>query len=561
MAASVQATPLMVDGLIAHRVAPGDTLEQIARQYLGDHRLWPELQSFNRVANPLHLQPGFTLRFPDRLLRLATASVEYVRGEAVAITPARRSSDSQTPAGAAQRRNVQAGEVLQEGEQLQLAANAFVSVRLADGSLVRVQAQSDVQLQQMRRRGRAGSLQSVLDLHSGALDASVTREPADQRHFEIRTPVASTSVRGTRFHVQADATGRTITAVDEGSVAVASAAAQRPNASRVSLLEAGQGLAVTAQAAVGAPTALLPAPDLAQLPERYEDAHWLDIIWPAISNARSYQLQVARDAQFSAVVRSAASDTPQQRFAALEDGDYFLALRAIDAQGIPGRLAQRSIRIKSQPVPPLYQTPAAAGVLAQGAGALQCTTVPGAIAYRIQVAGAAGATGFAQPLLDSRVDGECRLSVDALPAGDYQWRAASIRSTPADAADQGPFAAGQAFTVATPPPTLAADELALGNQDGTAQLSWPGQPGQSYRLMVASDLAFADVQHDALLQEPRWAANTLAPGRYYVQLQVIDSNGLRSRFSAAREFAAGNTVRDGSGQRLRTGADLPLHRQ
>lgn len=559
LAAPAHSTPLMVDGLIAHRVVPGDTLEQIARQYLGDHRLWPELQSFNRVANPLHLQPGFTLRFPERLLRTATASVEYVRGQAVAITPERRASDSQGPA-AARRRNLQAGEVLHEGEQLQLDANAFVSVRLADGSLVRVQAQSDVQLQQMRRRGRAGSLQSVLELQSGALDASVTPEPAGQRHFEIRTPVASTSVRGTRFNVQTDAAGRTIAAVDEGSVAVASAAARRVDG-RAALLAAGQGLAVGADAAVGAPRALLPAPDLSGLPERFEDAHWLDIRWSALAGAARYQLQVARDAQFGQVLRSAtssASDTPQQRFEALDDGDYFLALRAVDAQGIPGRAAQRAIRIKSQPVPPLYQAPAAAGVIAQGAGALQCTTVPGAIAYRIQVAGAGG---FAQPLLDSRVEGECRLSVDALPAGAYQWRAASIRSTPTDAADQGPFAAGQAFTVATPPAAPGADALALGNQDGTAQLSWPGQPGQSYRLMVASDLGFETVVHDAVLQEPRWDASLLAPGRYYVQLQIIDGNGLRSRFSAPREFAAGNTVTDGSGARLRTGYDLPLHRQ
>ncbi len=555
-AAHAQTPTLVVDGLIAHRVAPGDTLEQIARQYLGDHRLWPELQSFNRVANPLHLQPGFTLRFPDRLLQMATASIEFVRGPAVAISPARRTGDSQAPAEP-QRRNVQAGEALREGDQLQLDANSFVSVRLADGSLVRVQAQSDVQLQQMRRRGRAGSLQSVLDLRSGALDATVTPAAASPPRFEIRTPVASTSVRGTRFNVQIAASGGTIAAVDEGSVAVTSAAPARPGA-RPAVLDAGQGLAVSADAIVGAPGALLPAPELAALPERFEDAHWLDIAWPAIAGASSYQLQVARDAQFSQVLRSASGDTLQQRFAALDDGDYFVALRALDTQGIPGRLAQRGIRIKSQPVPPLYQTPLAAGVLSQGAGMLQCTSVPGASAYRIQVAGAAG---FAQPLRDARVDGDCRLSVAELPAGAYQWRAASIRSTPAGAADQGPFAAGQAFTVAAPPAALAANDIVLGMQHDTAQLSWPGQSGQSYRLMVASDPAFAQVLHDAVLQQPHWSASALPPGRYYVQLQVIDGSGLRSRFSAPREFAAGNTVRDGSGAILRTGADMPLHRQ
>ena len=567
LAGAAQATPLMVDGLIAHRVVPGDTLEQIAYDYLGDRRLWPELQSFNRVASPLRLQLGFTLRFPDKLLQMATASIEYVQGRAVAITPARHNTDSQGLASEtpAQRRNLQAGETLQEGDQLQLDPNAFVAVRLADGSLVRVQAQSDVLLQQMRRRGRAGNLQSVLELHTGGLDASVTpvtpvkHPPASQRHFEIRTPVASTSVRGTRFSVQTDETGRTIAAVDEGAVAVTAASAaqgRRGTKAPGPLLTAGQGLAVTGAGRLGSASALLAAPDVTGLPERFEDSHWLDIALPAVANASHYQLQVARDAQFSQVVRSATSDNPQVRMAAVEDGDYLLAVRAIDAQGIPGRLAQRSIRVKTQPVPPLYQAPAAAGTVAQGAGTLQCTQVPGAVAYRIQVASDAG---FAQPLLDAQA-GECRLSVAALPVGSYQWRAASVRSTAANAADQGPFAGGQAFTVAQPPATLSAADIDLSNADDTVHLSWPGQPGQSYRLRVASDLDFSAVLHDVMLDEPLWSTRTLALGNYYVQLQIIDANGLRSRFSAARAFASGSTVSDGSGQGLRSGAGLSVHR-
>src|SRR2546427_10609777 len=75
----------------------------------------------------------------------------------------------------------------------------------------------------MRRKGRAGSLQSVLDLREGGVEASVPPEPGNaQRRFEIRTPAASTSVRGTRFLVQADAAGSTAAAVDEGTVAVGS---------------------------------------------------------------------------------------------------------------------------------------------------------------------------------------------------------------------------------------------------------------------------------------------------------------------------------------------------
>ena len=40
-----------------------------------------------------------------------------------------------------------------------------MAVQLADGTMVRVQAQSELQLRQLRRRGRAGSVQSVLEMH------------------------------------------------------------------------------------------------------------------------------------------------------------------------------------------------------------------------------------------------------------------------------------------------------------------------------------------------------------------------------------------------------------
>ncbi len=79
------------------------------------------------------------------------------------------------------------------GDSLKVPANGFVSVRLADGSLVRVQSESDVELRQMRRKGRAGSLQSVLDLREGGVEASVTKQAQSERRFEVRTPAASTS--------------------------------------------------------------------------------------------------------------------------------------------------------------------------------------------------------------------------------------------------------------------------------------------------------------------------------------------------------------------------------
>ena len=44
--------------VIEPSVTAGDTLEQLASRYLGDHTRWTALQSHNRVQDPLRLQPG-----------------------------------------------------------------------------------------------------------------------------------------------------------------------------------------------------------------------------------------------------------------------------------------------------------------------------------------------------------------------------------------------------------------------------------------------------------------------------------------------------------------------
>ncbi len=136
--------------VIAHRITAGDTLTQIAQHYLGDARLWQALQSHNKVGSPYRLQPGSMLEVPMWLMRKAAASVDFVQGNAQLRN---RSATAAVP--------VQPGMPLEEGDQLQLAPDAFVTVKLADGSLIQVRAASSVQLNQLRLRGRAGSQQSV----------------------------------------------------------------------------------------------------------------------------------------------------------------------------------------------------------------------------------------------------------------------------------------------------------------------------------------------------------------------------------------------------------------
>eukprot|EP01037_Dinobryon_pediforme_P017287 gene17287-17477_t len=538
---------------IAHAVKEGDTLEGLARSYLANPRQWPLLQARNKVADPKRLQPGSLIFIPVQLQPSESATVQFVQGEVTA-----QARGSGTPAPIAN------GSKLEEGTELKVGPESFVAVQLADGTVVRVQAQSELQLRQLRRRGRAGSVQSVLEMHKGGVESTVPPSAEPLRRMEIRTPLAVTSVRGTQFSVALADSGQTTASVEHGSVAVQSrrdtdsepgAALKAPTA----LLAPGQGLAVATDGTVGAPRPLLPAPDTSGMPTTLGDAGLLAIDLPMASGATRYVAQVAQDPAFTQVLRHGSFPDGRLRWKALDDGRYYLAVRALDDAGIAGLPAVQPFTVKTRPVAPLYQHPAPGAVVPSGAAELRCTEVPGVRWYRVQVAADAQ---FTQPLRDEQRLTECRLPLGALPAGSYFWRIASLLALPDGQADQGPFAPPQPFTVADRPTTLSLQALQAEDGDPTVRLHWPAQAGQRFRLQrtVATDLDFAKVAEDTVLDAPTWTASNLAAGEYLVRIQVLDASGLESDFSPPRKIRVGTGIRTGAGLPVSTSSGTPVGR-
>ncbi len=539
---------------LIHQVQPGDTLIALAQHYLGDARQWPQLQSANPMSEPRRLRPGSPLRIPMQLLPLGTAQVAFVQGDA-RISPANGPSANGTPGNtASSAQPAQAGQALAEGSRVQTAGDSFISIRLADGSVIRVQADSQIRIEQLRRRGRAGDAQTILRLERGSVEPSVAPGSSGARRFEIHTPSASTAVRGTRFVVTLDDAGRTLAAVTQGELAVSG---QRPSAATGNTprpLPAGQGLVVQADGQLGPSRSLLAAPNLSALPDPLEDANFLSLPLESVAGAQAYQVQLASDEPFSHILRSATSAATAAgallRLPALPDGSYYLQARAIDADGLPGQLAQRRIRIKAHPLAPLLLSPAAHAILAQGSAALACSPVAGIQRYRIQVAGSAG---FAAPLLDSSDSADCRLSLSTLPPGSYQWRAASLGPGSTGAApDPGPFSPAQPFAIATRPASTAAEHIQADASGARLQLRWPGEPGQRYRLQLSPTTDFAQPSLEQHLSEPAWTAPALAPGDYYLRLQTQDANGLTSDYSTPRQVSIPAPVRSRFGTAVRS---------
>ena len=99
--------------------------------------------------------PGQVIRIPAAALpaQPVTAAVTFIQGQ-VRQSGAPDASPS-----------LSKGSTLTEGAQLQVAPDGFISIQLADGSVIKLQANTVLTLERMRRRPGNGATALDLQLH------------------------------------------------------------------------------------------------------------------------------------------------------------------------------------------------------------------------------------------------------------------------------------------------------------------------------------------------------------------------------------------------------------
>lgn len=556
------------DGFTTHRVEEGETLPSIAATYLRAPKQWPLLQKLNRIQDPNKLTVGTMLQIPARLMKpgAITARVEFVRGSPTAISaaaadestapgrkPARGAAKVPAPASAIAE-PLAIGNTLVEGAKIQVPEDGYLLLRLADGSIVRILAGSDVELKRLRRRGAASdSFESVIDVRGGKVESEVSKQPKG-RVFEIHAPGAVASVRGTHFDVTVGLDGRTGTSVSEGTVAVQARKQARGTSRNASgggtTITAGQGVLVEGNGKLGTRRALPAAPDLTPLPGEYQDADQLVIDLGESEASTRHEVRIARDGTFREVLRDGMFPGRAVKFAALDDGDYTLGVRSVDTDGLAGAEASRSIRIHARPVPPLYQSPAPGARVTSEAAQLVCSEVAGTEVH-LQVSSRAD---FSQPEIDQPGLSRCRLGLATLPLGDYYWRVATVQ-TPGPG--QGPFAAPQRFSLVATPKVGTLD---VGDAGDTPTLSWSAVAGHSFHGQIAKDEAFRHIVLEADLNAPRWTITGIERGAYYVRLRARDASGAEGPYSPPRLLRIGGVVQTSTGGGVVSGDGEPLAR-
>ena len=327
-------------------IVEGDTLTALGQRWLADPGRWPELQRHNKIPDPKRLAPGSKLAIPVAWLREkpAEVTVSNVSGQA--------SKADGTP--------VAVGQRLREGEEIKTAENGYVTIKLVDGSTLRLQARSNLKLERARNLPGSEATETRFQLPAGRAEVQVRPGAQKASRFELRTGYASAAVRGTAFRVSADERN-TRTEVTEGTIAFAGLppnAGSEPPEQSVPIPQ-GYGSIVDESRKPIPPVRLLDAPSLPTDPV-FKAAPSLELDFPALAGAVSYRAQLAADADFRRMVGEAVLTQPKIKFSNLTAGSYVLRIRAIDKFGLEGRDAIAYIgMLPTEPSVPRKSEPAA----------------------------------------------------------------------------------------------------------------------------------------------------------------------------------------------------------
>ena len=499
-----------------YTVRSGDTVIGLSQRMLKDPAKWRDVASYNRMPNPNQISPMQQVRIPLEFLRTGpvVATLGSVQGD-VKVS---------TGAGAAASTVAALGASLAEGAEVVTGKNGYATLKLADGSTVRVQSGTQMQVSRLRSYPDAGILESALNVVTGRVEsliAKFTKDSATQPRHSVNTRLATMGVRGTEFRVTMDAqTNETRSEVLEGVVA-ANAQGGAGDGKRVT---AGFGTVVDATNTVADPVALLAAPNVTNLPRLLERTV-LRFTIPPVTGAKTYRGQVARDREFNVIVSEAVFSSLEPRFGDIPDGSYFLRIRAIDSRGLEGANAMHEFRLKARPEPPLLSAPTAKGKVRSKEVEFRWSENTEAAVYHVQVARDAK---FATIVKEGESVSAVQWTVDGLPLGEYFWRIASIRKD----GDRGPFGDVSGFTLLAPPAIPEPPKM----DNKIVSFRWAGETGQTFEFQMAGDPKFVKPLLQQTLQSPEINMPRPFEGEYFMRFRAIDPDGFVGPYIPPQRF-------------------------
>ncbi len=361
-----------------------ETLRDLAERELGRRGLASALAEYNGLAVDATLPAGTIVRIPALIRdRPESASIIFVKGDVLVNGEV-----------------VDSTALISPGDVIETGPNGFMSLEFSNGSAVNLQPESSATLQQLQCLEEYDNCLIEIETTTGELTSDINRRDGQPLDYRITTPYASAAVRGTVFEISADPENLLV-AVTEGEVNIGALGVTVP-------VEEGFGSVTAEGQPPGPPVALLPAPTFRSVPGRIapgDAVQW----WP-LREVDNYSAGIFNDSgqkETIAMLNATGDRLDVATIDGVSAGAYFLGLRGIDPDGIPGFVS--STRVVIADIDPALDAPDVT-VAREGNDTLVTVTNP-----------APDAAGF-EIQLSSSEDFIDPLSVDVGPTGTALFR-------------------------------------------------------------------------------------------------------------------------------------------
>jgi hypothetical protein len=316
LSAVCMAMPALAVSEWRYTIRPGDTVSGLSKEHLKLSVSWATLANYNDLTNPNMIKAGKQLRIPLKWLMIKQAHAELTTV----------SGDVQVLSEQGQWRQALLGERVQTGEQVRVGTNSSGRLRFADGSVLVIQPESSLSMDSLSLYGGGYMADTQLRLQSGRVEVNANPSKRKGQQFNVITPAAVASVRGTQFVLEAQA-DRTLGQTSEGSVALR-------NDFGTVLVNEGFSSAVKAGEKPMEPTRTQSGPVLLNAATVFQDFP-VTFTLEDRADVTSWVLQVGLDAQMASLLMTQETNRPFFDVTGLHNGLYHLRVWSVDSQALP----------------------------------------------------------------------------------------------------------------------------------------------------------------------------------------------------------------------------------
>ncbi|MEE9356048.1 MAG: FecR domain-containing protein [Methylococcaceae bacterium] len=421
-------------GDMIYKVQKGDNLWTVAQRHLTSLQYLQKLQAYNKIANPYRLEVGSNLLIPSEWLKSPSnsAQLSHIKGEVKVL----ESATGKT-------RSANTGEGLLINDEISVKSNSNATLELEDGSSMLLRSGSVLKIEEMENSNgkNKGSVKILLKKGSAEIKVKKKRKPSET-NFEIRTPSATTAVRGTQYRVKVvGKDSDTQAEVVEGKVAVGSGG-------QTVIIPKGFGTIAKKGKPPVKPVKLLSAPSFIDPPDLFEAS---DITFELnhLDGATFYAAELSGDNGIGNILAEGQFATKSIKFPAIADGEYTIRVRGTDKNGFAGKNVQHTFVVNAIPKAPDLISPLNDGVIKESAQVFSWSAGTAKSTYFLQVA---DVDNFEKPILQQATISASNLQLEKpLENGVYYWRIA----TNGDDGKPGPFTQPVKFEIQEAFPYLA----------------------------------------------------------------------------------------------------------